>query len=64
MIEFTIPAMTCGNCIVRVTHVIEAADPAAKVEVDLATKHVRIDSSKTVAIFDAALKVAGYPPAA
>ena len=62
MIEFNIPAMTCGNCIARVTRAIEGADPAAQVKVDLATKCVRIDSSKAAAVFEDVLKVAGYPP--
>ena len=62
MIEFNIPAITFGNCIVRVTRAIEDADPEAKVKVDLATKYVRIDSSKTAAVFEEVLKVAGYPP--
>ncbi len=64
MIEFTVPAMTCGNCVNRVNRAIADADPNAQVTADLATKHVSVESTLTASVFVDALSAAGYPPAA
>lgn len=62
MIEFTVPAMTCGNCVTRVSRAIADVDPNAQVKADLATKRVSIESTLTASDFVDALKAAGYPP--
>ncbi len=43
MTEFDVPEMTCGHCKVAVEDAIHELDPAATVEVDLATRKVRVD---------------------
>lgn len=63
MIEFNVQAMTCGHCVSTVTKTIQQVDPAAKVEVDLASKKVRVESSQDRAKLTQALTEAGYPPA-
>jgi copper chaperone len=63
MIEMTLPDMTCGHCASTVTQACELVDPAAKIEVDIATKKVKIESAEGRAEFAAALADAGYPPA-
>jgi len=63
MTEFQLPAVSCGHCVRAVTEAIQSADPAATVQVDLAGKSVRIDSSQDRAVLAAALAEAGYPPA-
>jgi copper chaperone len=63
MIELSLPAMSCGHCVSAVTQACKEVDPQAKVEVDLGSKQVRIDSAKDRQSFAAALDVAGYPPA-
>lgn len=63
MIEFTLPAMSCGHCERTVVETVSGVDPAAKVEVDLATKRVRIDSAQGPGAFAEALAGEGYPPA-
>ena len=63
MIEFEVPAMSCGHCERAVSQAVAGVDPAARVEVDLQTKRVRIDSSRPPEAFAAALAEEGYPPA-
>ena len=63
MIEFDVQAMSCGHCVTAVTQTIQQVDPQAKVEVDLETKKVKIESSEDRARLAAALAEAGYPPA-
>lgn len=64
MIEMTLPDMSCGHCASTVTQACKDVDPAARVEVDLGTKKVTIDSTADREAFAAALAEAGYPAAA
>ena len=64
MIEMTLPDMSCGHCASTVAQACKGVDPAAKVEVDLDAKKVRIDSAEDREDFSEALTEAGYPPAA
>lgn len=59
--EFQIDNMTCGGCAASVTKAIRSVDPDAKVDVDLATKKVRIGSQHEKAAFAAVLSEVGYP---
>ena len=62
MTEFDIEAMSCGHCVSMITKTVKLVDPEAKVEVDLAHKKVKIDSTQDRATIAAALTEAGYPP--
>jgi len=62
-ITFTLPDMSCGHCKSTVTQTVQRIDPAARVEVDLGTKQVRIESRLPPADFARALSEEGYPPA-
>ncbi|WP_440093572.1 heavy-metal-associated domain-containing protein [Pseudomonas syringae] len=42
---FTVPGMTCGHCVRAVTEAIKNDDPAAEVQVELASKQVKVQSS-------------------
>ncbi|MBE7375033.1 heavy-metal-associated domain-containing protein [Pseudomonas lopnurensis] len=42
---FNVTGMTCGHCERAVIQALQALDPAAKVEVDLAAGTVRVDST-------------------
>lgn len=64
MIEFELQDMTCGHCAGMVNRTVKLVDSAAKVEVDVASKKVKIESSEDRAAFVEALTEAGYPPAA
>jgi len=59
--EFNIPAMSCGHCVRAITEAVKALDPAAQVDVDLASKKVEIQSSQDRQSVAAALAQAGYP---
>ena len=61
MIELTVADMTCKHCVGRVTAAVHAVDPAATVNIDLASGKVRIDSTAAVAPLVAAIDDAGYP---
>jgi copper chaperone len=64
MIEFDIPAISCGHCARAVTEAVHEVDPRAQVQVDLARKRVQVDSAASRASLAAALAEAGYAPAA
>ena len=61
MIEFQTEGMSCGHCVKAVTQALQAVDAAARVEVDLATQTVRVESSAARAALVAAMDEAGYP---
>ncbi|MDZ5455716.1 MULTISPECIES: heavy-metal-associated domain-containing protein [Azohydromonas] len=64
MIEFTVPEMSCGHCVGAITQALKAADPAARVDVTLADKKVRVQSTLERQALAQALSEAGYEPAA
>lgn len=64
MIEFTLPTMTCGHCVKTVTETVQRLDAAAKLDIDLPTHKVRIDSQLAADTFAKALDEEGYTPAA
>ena len=53
--------MTCQHCVRAVTKAIQAAAPAAAVDVDLSTKTVTVQTDATEADLQHALAAAGYP---
>jgi Cu+-exporting ATPase len=61
MYELTVEDMSCGHCVGRVTKSVQALDQAAKVEVDLATKKVKVDSTADLDAIAQAIDAAGYP---
>lgn len=63
MLEFTLPDMSCGHCASTVTQTCKLVDPAAKVQVDLDTKQVKVKSAESREEFAEALTEAGYAPA-
>ena len=63
MFELHLPDMTCGHCASTVAQTCKLVDPAAKVEVELEGRRVRITSSEDRKDFEEALAEAGYPPA-
>lgn len=63
MLTFQIPNMTCGHCVRAVTQAVQAADPAATVQADLATHQVTVDTSASRDAVAAQLAQAGYEPA-
>jgi copper chaperone len=63
MIQFNIPSMSCGHCVKAVTQAVHEVDPQAKVDVNLATKQVQVESTAEPQKLVASLAEAGYEPA-
>lgn len=61
MLELNVEGMSCGHCAGRVSKAITGVDPAAKVEVDLAAKVVRVESGASPQQLAEAVTEAGYP---
>ena len=61
MIELTRPTMTCGHCVKTVTATVQKLDAQARVQIDLPSQTVRIESSTPAEQIRAALAEEGYP---
>lgn len=61
MYELQVEKMTCGGCATRVTKAVLALDDAAKVNVDLRSKTVSVDTDTDINTVAAAITSAGYP---
>ena len=61
MMEFKIPAMSCGHCVGVITKALNTLDPHASIEIDLGSKLVKVESEQDRASILAALSAAGYP---
>lgn len=62
MIAFQVNDMTCGHCASTITKALKAADKDAKVQVDLATHRVQVESAAAADELADAIKDAGYTP--
>ncbi|HJV68281.1 heavy-metal-associated domain-containing protein [Ideonella sp.] len=63
MIAFEVKDMTCGHCVGAITQAVRAADPQARVDIDLARHLVQIEPSQADAqALEAAISEAGYTP--
>lgn len=61
MYELQVEEMSCGHCVSKVTKTVLEVDAAAKVEVDLAQRKVRVQSSAALEDISEAISDAGYP---
>ena len=60
--EFTVPAVSCGHCVNAITKEVSALQGVTKVDVNLNTKHVKVETDgqvSTEAIVEA-INEAGY----
>jgi Cu+-exporting ATPase len=64
MYELTVEDMTCKHCVGRVTKAVQEIDQEAKVDIDLPTRKVRIDSQANLDRIVQAIDAAGYPVSA
>ncbi len=63
MIAFEVKDMTCGHCVGTITRALQAADPQAQVEIDLARHLVRIQPGRLDAgALGEVITQAGYTP--
>ena len=61
MYELNVLKMNCGGCVRGVTQAVQALDGAARVEVDLAGKKVRVATEMGLEAVKSAIISAGYP---
>ena len=62
-LAFTVSDMTCGHCAKTITSAVLAAYPAAKVDIDLATRRVSIANAGDRAAVASVIEAEGYSPA-
>jgi len=58
--EFSIPEMSCGHCTAAIEKAIGAVDSEAKVDCDLTSRRVTVESALDVDALSAAIKDTGY----
>lgn len=59
--QFRIKNMSCAFCARAITHAIHTAFPAAKLEIDLPSKTVRVSAEASAAQILGVFAAAGYP---
>ena len=63
MIQFQVNDMTCGHCAATITKAVKAIDAAARIDIDVATHRVQIESATSRDALEGAIRSAGYSPA-
>lgn len=61
---FTVQGMSCGHCVKAVTKALQQLDAQARVQVDLDTQQVTVESSQTREALAQAIADEGYAVAA
>lgn len=61
MTDLIVEEMTCGGCASAVTRAVQRIDSTAKVDVNLQTKQVKIDSKQPVDKLIEVIADAGFP---
>lgn len=64
MYQLTVEDMSCKHCVGRVTKAVQEVDQDARVDIDLPTKKVKIDSRADLDRIAQAIDAAGYPVSA
>ncbi|MEB3828379.1 heavy-metal-associated domain-containing protein [Phormidium sp. CCY1219] len=59
-VKLNVPSMVCESCVEKVTDALKTVDADAKVNVDLSSKQVTIDSEASPESFEQAITAAGY----
>jgi len=60
MYELQVEGMSCDGCVRSVTKSVQSLDGNAKVDVDLVSKKVRVESQASLDAVKAAISDAGY----
>jgi copper chaperone len=61
MLSLKVSGMTCGGCINAITRAIQAEDPQAKVQADLASQVVDLETSLSATQASQIIADAGFP---
>jgi copper chaperone len=63
MIQFHVPDMSCNHCVAAITQAVQAVDPGARVQADLAAHRVDVETARAAPeAVAAAIREAGYTP--
>ena len=62
MSELKVEDMTCGHCAATIARAVRDVDAAARCDVDLGSRIVRIGIGEPVSDFVLAIREAGYSP--
>ncbi|WOD14202.1 heavy-metal-associated domain-containing protein [Paraburkholderia kirstenboschensis] len=60
--EFEVKDMSCGGCANSITRAVNSVDPAARLDIDVTTKVVKIDSTLPLDRLVAVIEQAGFHP--
>ena len=58
--QFQVAGMNCGHCVRAIEGALQALDPQARVQIELARSSVEVDSAQTREALAAAIVQAGY----
>ena len=61
MFQLKIEEMSCGHCASLVTKAVKSVDSSARIDIDLGTRQVRVESQCELGDITDALAEAGYP---
>lgn len=64
MYEFIVPDISCGGCARTITRILGELDATAKVEIDVATKQVKVETALAREAIVSRLAEAGFEPQA
>ena len=62
MLQLTVSDMTCGHCVSTITKALKQADPQARVEIELKTQRVSVESTLEAGDILESVREAGYTP--
>lgn len=63
MMTFQVNDMSCGHCVSSITAAVKAVDQNARIDIDLASHRVQVDTSAAnEAAIGPAIAEAGYSP--
>ena len=60
MQRFNVQGMTCAHCVRAITQALQSSDPAADVQIDLASGEVRVESTLTAEAIISLISAEGY----
>lgn len=61
MLSFKVSGMTCGGCVNAITRAIQDQDPQSKVQADLVTQMVSLETGLSPAVAAQLIEDAGFP---
>lgn len=64
MTNYHVPDMSCGHCKAAIETAMRGADAAARLDFDMASRTVSVDSALEPSAIRATLAAAGYPATA